>query len=353
MKLSNILAVAALSLYLVGLCLSESVSPCGIQLSTMTSPISINDGYSPAICFQLNDLKAGQYTFKVWALETITPLPDFPDCVGPQGGGLCEKTFQIDNTGANFANVHQAIILENLELFTFDQFHFVTRLFLNNNEVGFFEFYIPTTGARPPVLNQIANQVSAVNRQLTIQASANDNGNGGVTFQLMNAPQGAKINANTGAITFTPKAKGVYTMIVSAVQGELFDSQLVTVDVRTEVGVPTPLPKNSRVPTAVLEDVSQDGLCRWFVTLVLKGFEPLTKLTTVSYGSRTECDTKTAEKYYWTAPRLISVDEQGAGEFTFIHRDWGTYTYVFTDVKNRTASVHFNVAKKANSTIAA
>lgn len=89
--------------------------------------------------------------------------------------------------------------------------------------------------ADTPVLALIADTTVAKNSTLKFTASAKDADKGEtITYSLINAPQGASINATTGVFTWTPLITGTFSFKIRATDNSslaLYDEQQVTVTV--------------------------------------------------------------------------------------------------------------------------
>ncbi len=86
-----------------------------------------------------------------------------------------------------------------------------------------------------PVLAPIGNQTATVNTLLTFTATATDPDKGQtLTFSLIGAPAGAKINASTGVFKWTPTTAGSYSFKVRVKDNDtpaLYDEEKITVTV--------------------------------------------------------------------------------------------------------------------------
>ena len=86
-----------------------------------------------------------------------------------------------------------------------------------------------------PVLAQIGNKTVKVDSTLKFKAKATDVDSGQtITYSLIGAPAGAKINKTSGAFTWTPTAAGTYSFKVRATDNDtppLYDEQKITVTV--------------------------------------------------------------------------------------------------------------------------
>ena len=111
------------------------------------------------------------------------------------------------------------------------------------NDGLLYDFEIITVtveGNNPPVLDPIGDKTTNELVALTFTASASDPDEGQIlTFSLVDAPEGAVINALSGAFSWTPseaQGPGEYTFDVCVSDGALSDCETITVTV-TEVNV--------------------------------------------------------------------------------------------------------------------
>jgi len=86
-----------------------------------------------------------------------------------------------------------------------------------------------------PVLASIGNKTVVKNTQLKFKAKATDPDDGQtLSYSLIGAPAGAKINATTGVFTWTPTAAGNFIFKVRATDNDtppLYDEEQITVTV--------------------------------------------------------------------------------------------------------------------------
>lgn len=86
-----------------------------------------------------------------------------------------------------------------------------------------------TNGA--PVLGTISDQNVLINNALTFTATASDPNGNTLTFSLANAPAGAVIDPATGVFTWTPSQIGAFTFDVIVSDGNLSDTDSITINV--------------------------------------------------------------------------------------------------------------------------
>jgi len=86
-----------------------------------------------------------------------------------------------------------------------------------------------------PVLAAIGNKTAVKGLQLKFKVKAIDPDSGQIlTYSLISAPAGAKINASTGTFTWTPTTAGSYTFKIRATDNDvpaLYDEEQITVTV--------------------------------------------------------------------------------------------------------------------------
>jgi hypothetical protein len=98
-----------------------------------------------------------------------------------------------------------------------------------------------TPVADTPVLAPIGNKTVVKNTLLTFTATATDADAGQtLTFSLINAPQGATINATTGVFKWTPTTAGSFTFKVRVTDNgspALYDDEQITVTVTNSFAI--------------------------------------------------------------------------------------------------------------------
>ncbi|MEM1222212.1 MAG: putative Ig domain-containing protein [Verrucomicrobiota bacterium] len=121
-----------------------------------------------------------------------------------------------------------------------------------------------------PVLESIGDQEIESGETLNFTASASDPDSGpqAVVYSLIGAPEGASIGASSGVFTWTPSVDQVgetYTFTVGATDGDLTDSEVISVtvlrvidfDAWIDANVPASIPPSLRVPSG---DIDLDGV---------------------------------------------------------------------------------------------
>ena len=113
-----------------------------------------------------------------------------------------------------------------------------------------------TTGNRPPVLTQPANQTSAEGASVSLQLVASDPDGTALTYSATGLPPALTVNATTGLIagTLAPASAGSYTVTATAEDGSLSDSKTFTWTVTNGNRPPTltpPANRTNRVKTWV------------------------------------------------------------------------------------------------------
>ncbi|MEM1095502.1 MAG: tandem-95 repeat protein [Bacteroidota bacterium] len=103
----------------------------------------------------------------------------------------------------------------------------------------------------PPVFsNQLEDQATTVGETISFDFDATDADNDALTFSLTNPPDGASINSETGAFTFTPTAAGSFDIIATVSDGtEAVSAPAATITVTASTG-------STPAFTAVLGDQS-------------------------------------------------------------------------------------------------
>jgi uncharacterized delta-60 repeat protein len=94
-----------------------------------------------------------------------------------------------------------------------------------------------------------------------------------------------------------------------------------------------------QTPTAFTKSVDRVGECRWNVYIQLSGFNPNSQITVHSSGRLYSCVTGVGQDYQWTAPYGSNTDSGGSLQVGYVHGDYGTYNYTFSDSSGRSASV--------------
>ncbi|MBV9961352.1 MAG: T9SS type A sorting domain-containing protein [Parafilimonas sp.] len=115
-----------------------------------------------------------------------------------------------------------------------DQFSFIVTKGCMVSDAG-----VITINVKPmpdsPVLAPIGNQTVKADSLLKFKAKATDVDSGQtITYSLIGAPAGAKINKSTGVFTWTPTAAGTYSFKVRATDNDtppLYDEEKITVTV--------------------------------------------------------------------------------------------------------------------------
>jgi len=168
---------------------------------------------------------------------------------------------------------------------------------------------VTVEGNNPPVLDPIGNKTANELVALTFTASASDPDEGQIlTFSLVDAPEGAVINALSGAFSWTPseaQGPGEYTFDVCVSDGALSDCETITVTV-SEVNVAPVL--------AEIGDKEVDELDTLeFVATATDADIPVQTLVFSLAGEVPEGAAITAAGVFSWTPS----DEQGPGEYTF------------------------------------
>lgn len=105
-----------------------------------------------------------------------------------------------------------------------------------------------------PELEPIGNQTVVVNETLTITVTATDIDNDKLTYSVENKPESAAFDVNTHVFQWTPESTGTYEVTFKVSDGELEDSETITITVKefedTVVNFPDP----------VLEQVIRDAI---------------------------------------------------------------------------------------------
>lgn len=119
-----------------------------------------------------------------------------------------------------------------------------------------------------PVLAPIGNQTAKVNTLLTFTATATDPDKGQtLTYSLIGAPSGAKINATTGVFTWTPTTAGSYSFKVRVKDNgtpSLYDEEKITVTVSSAVNAVTNTINTSTVNATMFPNPVDD---KFYVTI--------------------------------------------------------------------------------------
>jgi hypothetical protein len=94
---------------------------------------------------------------------------------------------------------------------------------------------------RAPVLGTIGNQTAFTGTLLTFTVSATDLDNDSITYSAGSLPSGATFNTATGAFSWTPAVgqTGTYQLTFTASDGQLQDSETVTITVTSDTSAPT------------------------------------------------------------------------------------------------------------------
>ncbi len=180
------------------------------------------------------------------------------------------------------------------------------------NDGLLYDFEIITVtveGNNPPVLETIGDKTANELEALNFTASASDPDEGQIlTFSLVDAPEGAVINALSGAFSWTPsetQGPGEYTFDVCVSDSILSDCETITVTV-SEVNVAPVL--------AEIGDQEIDELDTLeFVATATDADIPVQTLVFSLAGEVPEgAEITAAGAFSWTPS-----DEQGPGEYTF------------------------------------
>jgi hypothetical protein len=188
--------------------------------------------YSPGLEFGYSGLKNKKYTLKIWLLERSHWY-----CASTQ---ICEKTITIDNIdGNNYSGIIR--IPEVIDIYDYPTFDWVISLYDGTTQVDWTELYATGTYNRPPQLSLIGGREAILNHLLEFTISGTDPEEDGLTYQADNLPPGASFDPESRTFSWKPTTIGNYSNIrfrvVDNGEGNLFDSEYITIIVREETPV--------------------------------------------------------------------------------------------------------------------
>lgn len=208
----------------VGAAVDASVT---ITDATTWLPKSMSHSYySPGLEIGYNGLQTKSYTLKMWLLERTNW-----NCASSQ---VCEKTITIDNTAGDNSS-GTIYIKEVIDMYNYNTFDWVVRLYDGGTEVSYAERYATGTSNRPPQLAQIDDKTAFKNSYLEFIISGNDPESDGLTYSTNNLPAGASFDSSNRTFSWTPTTTGNYSNIRFRVtddgEGNLYDSEYITITV--------------------------------------------------------------------------------------------------------------------------
>lgn len=98
---------------------------------------------------------------------------------------------------------------------------------------------------------------------------------------------------------------------------------------------------NNSEPSASLISIKKTGDCKWVISFKVKGIDTKQPVLIEASGKITNCSSNVSVPFSWTQER----DLLSSNVVSYIHEDYGTYTYAVTDKNNKKAALTFDYQK--------